>query len=76
MNLHEYIEKIESKKDFLIFLSALRADFTANQGQWENGTLDRYLEAMEAWIADSGQAIDPVSWKAFANALYAAKIYE
>lgn len=48
-----------------------------NPASWENPTLDRYLDAMAAWLEDSGKAHDrPPSWELFIEMLEAAKIYE
>ncbi|MNP56915.1 hypothetical protein D3C76_1516810 [compost metagenome] len=50
MALHAMIGEISSKEDFLNFLSALRKDLAQHNEEWENPTLDSYLEAMEEWI--------------------------
>ncbi|RAP75660.1 DUF7660 family protein [Paenibacillus montanisoli] len=84
MQPHELINDIKSKEDFLKFLTALRNDLSTNDEDWENPTLARYLEAMEAWITDSdayyintNQLVPKQpTWKTFADILYAAKIYE
>ncbi|QHW31917.1 hypothetical protein GZH47_14555 [Paenibacillus rhizovicinus] len=79
MQLHE----IRSKNDFLRFLTVLRSDLVKNSNDWENPTLDKYLEAMQGWIqdmdgyySDTDQTIPEQTWKVFADILYAAKIYE
>jgi hypothetical protein len=84
MHLHEMINEIRSKEDLLKFLSALRKDLVTNKEDWENPTLDMYLEAMEAWIKamdycyiNTNQSIpEQPTWKVFADILYAARIYE
>jgi hypothetical protein len=84
MHLHEMINEIRSKDDLLRFLTALRKDLVTNKEDWENPTLDRYLEAMQGWIQDmdgyysnTNQTIpEQPTWKVFADILYAAKIYE
>jgi hypothetical protein len=52
--------------------------------EWENVTLDSFLEAMESWIRsmdnyykNTGQPI-PVapSWRTLADILWAARVYE
>lgn len=55
-----------------------------NADQWENATLERYLEALAAWIQASpnwyrnfDQPMPPDGdWKLFARALSAAVVYE
>jgi hypothetical protein len=84
MLLHKMIDEIRSKEDFIKFLSALRKDLATNNDDWENPTLERYLEAMEAWIGsmdgyymNTNQPIpEQPTWKMFADILYASKIYE
>ena len=50
MELHERVNKIKTKQDLCQFVGALRADLATHPERWENPTLDRFLEAMEAWI--------------------------
>ena len=38
------IEGISCKEDFLSFLAQLAADFRASPQEWENRTVDQYLE--------------------------------
>lgn len=92
MELHELAKRVNSRDSFLEFVAALRADLVASSEQeaatlsspyssnalrWENPTLVCYLEALHAWIADMGNHIsEPLSWRSFADMLYAAKIYE
>ncbi len=92
MKLRELIERVNSRDSFLEFVAALRADLLASNAQeaaapsspyspnaldWENLSLDRYLEALHAWTEDMGERItEPPSWRTFANMLYAAKGYE
>jgi len=77
-------EHIASKTQFLEFLAGLQADLKENPAEWENLTLDRYLEAVAAWIANyesyyrnSNQSL-PVEpdWAFFAKVLSAARIFE
>jgi hypothetical protein len=84
MHLHEMLNEIRSKDDLLVLLTALRQDLVANKEDWENPTLDSYLEAMQGWIQDMdgyysniNQTIpEQPTWKVFADILYAAKMYE
>lgn len=84
MELDERVNKIKTKQDLCQFVGALRADLAAHPERWENPTLDRFLEAMEAWIEDmesyyrnTGQPPDdPPTWKTFGDILMAAMMYE
>lgn len=84
MELHEFVNQTTSKGDFLRFLEALRNDFKSNPDEWENGDLDSYLDAIQAWVSDmegyfKNQGIEiptSVPWNLFANILFAEKMYE
>jgi hypothetical protein len=93
--LIEKLEAVVDRESFLVFVKALIADredevkkekvnpsspWGAGTNGWENGTIERYLDAAVAWAEDSrGQPLglpgEP-SWKAFATFLYCGKIYE
>lgn len=45
-------EAVRTRSDLAAFVHALRADLRASEDDWENPTLDRYLEALAAWIHD------------------------
>ena len=69
------IDKITTKDDFACFVEKLREHLQQSPEEWENVTLESFLEAMEAWvrdidgyIANSGDkdAVNP-SWKTFAK---------
>lgn len=78
------IDKIETKEDFAEFIGKLRGELLNAPEEWENTTLEKFLESMEAWI----KAIDMYSkntgdtevlvpsWSTFAKIFCAAKIYE
>lgn len=84
MELHQQAQSVCTKESLADFVAALRRDFETNPCQWENGSLNRFLAAMEGWIMDmdgyyqnTGQDL-PVnpSWKTFADILFASRIYE
>jgi hypothetical protein len=61
----------------LLSLEELIQEFKDDPGSWENPTLDRFLEAMHAWLsAVRSRVPDPPSWKLMEMMLRAAKIYE
>ena len=84
MELHERIDLIKTKDDLADFVEALKNDLISHPEEWENRTLERFLDAMSAWIKSVEGAYKnlgkevPVrpSWKIFADILYASKIYE
>ena len=84
MDLQEQLRLIASKGDLARFVDLLHQDLQMNPDAWENPTLDRFLEAMHAWLLDSekleqnsgaGHPESP-SWRTFAEILSAARIYE
>jgi hypothetical protein len=44
---------IASRDDLVAFIRALQVDRRANPAQWENVTLEAYLDSMAAWINDA-----------------------
>ena len=74
--------RVETREDFAHFLSALLADFRATgASEWENGTLDRFLDAFAAFAG--AQVVDVperrqkhASWRLFAEIVQAATGYE
>ena len=78
------IEALNTKEDFISFLELLVQDLRSNPGEWENKSLESYLEAAASWTEDmegyykNNNLPIPqnVNWKVFANILIAAKMYE
>lgn len=66
-----------NRADAVKAIGELLDDLRKNPNAWENPTLDRYLEAMQAWLEDSGRQQDePPSWDLIVRMLKAARIYE
>jgi hypothetical protein len=84
MEHYEMIKGVDSVKTLAHFIGELRLNLIAEPSEWENPSLERFLEAMEAWIntidsyeKNTGDVdIRNPSWKTFAKILYAAKVYE
>lgn len=76
------IEEISGREAFLAFLQELIADFRRNPEEWENKTVDLYLEAMLSWIVDySSSEFNDIDWEdlnysTMAKILYMGKLYE
>jgi hypothetical protein len=84
MKLQEQAEKIQTRDDLALFIQHLIQDFRTCPEQWENTTLEAYLEAIAAWINDMdgyyrnrGETApqDP-TWRHVGEVLLAARIYE
>ncbi|MCX4398078.1 MULTISPECIES: hypothetical protein [unclassified Streptomyces] len=73
-----------SREELVAFLRDLHKEFRTRGQEWENGTLDDFLEALAAWVHDSPGAyknadeqIPPDGdWTFMARALRAATLYE
>ena len=82
--LLESHSRIRSREDFAVFVRALREDLKGNPQDWENDTLDRYLEAMSAWVENMNAYFlnqgrptpEQPDWKLLGDILMAARIYE
>jgi hypothetical protein len=48
------------------------------RGDWSHPDLEGFLETLGAWLTDSKRfdELDPTAWKAFAEMLLAARVYE
>ena len=68
---------MKTRQDVVNTLNDLLADLNANPDGWENPTLERYLEAMAAWL-DSARLrqTGDASWDLLCDLLEAGKIYE
>lgn len=75
MTLAEYNNSIRSREDFAAFARALSEDLHDNPETWENGSLERFLEALAA-LAEETSAQQKPDWKAVGDMLMAAKVYE
>jgi hypothetical protein len=75
---------IQSREDLAAFVRALREDLLAHPDEWENPTLDRFLEAFAAWCVDMpgyfanrGEPQPELpDWSLVARMLSAAAVYE
>ena len=72
---------VETRDDFARFLSAVLADFrSTGAAEWENGTLDRFLDGMSAFADARVEASEldqeRASWRLFAEIIRAATGYE
>jgi hypothetical protein len=84
MKIIEIINTISTREDLVNFLDVLKIDLDCHPEEWENISLEKFLESMAAWVRsldnyakNTGdmESLTP-NWKTFAKILYAAKIYE
>ncbi len=71
--------------EFIEFLKEFRKDLEENKSNWENKTLEDFLEAMEAYTEDvqgfydnmkMNVDADKPTWENFKTILQGASIYE
>ncbi|MCF2528957.1 DUF7660 family protein [Yinghuangia soli] len=76
--------EIHDRAKLAAFVRALHQDYLRRGQHWENDTLERFLQALAAWIQDSegwyrntGKELPPGGdWTFLARALDAATAYE
>ncbi|MFI6107503.1 hypothetical protein [Streptomyces sp. NPDC051310] len=77
-------DEVRSREELVAFVRDLHQDYLRRGHTWENQTLDRFLEALAAWMDDSpgwyrkfGYELPPDGdWTYLARALQAATLYE
>jgi hypothetical protein len=94
--LSDLLEQVNDRESFFTFVRSLVRDRRAAVGargatavqiqpldpsDWENDTIEDYLEAALAWAEDSNMGLtqglpESPSWKSVAVFLYCGKIYE
>ncbi len=75
---------VGSREDLVAYINRLRDEYRADPEAWENNSLERFLDALAAWIDDSpgywsniGQPnSEQPDWSWVALALRAATLYE
>lgn len=83
-NLETIIQNVKKKEDFIEFMDLLLIDLRNSGENWENKSLENYLEAIQSWTEDmDGYYLNNnlpipnnVNWKVFCEILVAARIYE
>jgi len=84
MELPEQVKHIKTRADFVAFIHSLLRDFRERPEQWENVSLEAYLEAIAAWVQDmdgyylkGGEKVPKhPTWKNLGEILLAARSYE
>lgn len=87
MNNKEEINNFDvtNRQSFIKFIELLRQDFLDNPNEWENKTIDDFLDAISSYSEDIqgyydnmklNINADDANWSTFADILKGAKIYE
>lgn len=83
--LIEKAETIQSKMDFAAFMQLLLQNYREYPDEWENNTLELFLEGLASFIENVEEYysnigieihLDRPSWRALADFLLAARVYE
>lgn len=80
----QYVNRVQSREDFIAFVQSLVAAYREDPSRWANGDLESFLDGLAAWVADMdgyyanvGQPMPAgVDWRVFAQILAAATSYE
>ncbi|MGW6921837.1 DUF7660 family protein [Streptomyces sp. NPDC054950] len=83
-NLDDQAVAVTTREDFVAFLAAALADLRDRPEEWENRTLENFLEAWGAWVGDMrgwcanrGEVVpEQPDWHLLASMVMAARIYE
>jgi hypothetical protein len=78
------VERVSTREDIAEFLRELHRELEANPDEWENSTLEAFLEAlssviddMDGWFANRGEPVpDQPTWRLVAPLPHAARVYE
>lgn len=84
MELHEDADRVATREDLARFVELLRSDLRNNPGDWENPSLEDFLESLSAWLEVMPQAYKNLgrditenpTWGDVAQILLAARMYE
>lgn len=69
-------QSVSTREEFVRFVAAMRADLAENPSEWENATLDAYLDALGGYVTDAQVREAEPMWRTFAKVLYSARRYE
>ncbi|WNS46589.1 hypothetical protein [Paenibacillus sp. MMS20-IR301] len=84
MELHEALNKVRDREQFTEFIGLLAKDHSINSGEWENNSVEAFLEAIKSWVEDMDGYYDNnklplpqnINWNFIATLFYAGKLYE
>lgn len=79
--LFEIVNEVQDEATFIAFLSALSIDRQAHGDEWQQDSIDSFLEAAADWGRESVEGLTHYEkpdnpWKRCAQIMYMGKIYE
>ena len=86
MELNEELENVKSLESLIRFIRLMAQDNVRDsneavspfgeQGDWQNGSISSYLDAIAAWAESSVSPGQSPDWEYIATLFYVGKIYE
>ena len=81
MTVFDQIENVSDIDSFVQFLNSLASDYKDNHDEWQNWSIDDYLESIAAWIKDWEEShgkdeFEHLDFKELAKIFYVGKTYE
>jgi len=79
--LFDVVNEVTDEKSFLDFIKELRNDRINNEDEWENDSIEAFLESANEWGKTSINGLQFYNkpdnpWKRCAQIIYMGKIYE
>jgi hypothetical protein len=75
IDIYKLSKEISNRKDFEIFLKEFKDSLKKNPEDWENNTLELFLEGLYGYNYES-DSTDTPTWSVMAEMLMAARVYE
>ncbi len=79
--LNQMLDEVQDEATFIVFLDALMMDKVHSEHEWQNDTIELFLDCAHAWASASINGLPEYKkpdnvWKRCAEILYMGKIYE
>ena len=72
----ELVDHTHERPDLARLVQAMRSDLVVHPGEWENGTLERFLDALAALLEQPERTPEGPTWHQLAQLLVTATGYE
>lgn len=83
-DLFDFAASVNSRQDFIEFVTRLNSDYREHQEEWQNRDLETFLDGLVGFTADMGGYyrnmgeeidVDQITWRMAAQMLLAATVY-
>jgi len=80
-SLFQVLNEVHDEETFIVFIEALMEDSIDSAHEWQNDTVELFLECAHAWAVSSVDGLPTYkksenAWKRCADILYMGKMYE